>query len=101
MDEYLFKQMADTTPTAMSVEQRLAELYAIMRRIACGTGKPGDRPLAGGVQSFVKGVLTRHGIATDLKPDQVCPYCGRTEPCGLGESPNPPAEVLDQMTDPF
>lgn len=100
-DEYLFKQMADPTPSELSVEQRLAELYAVMRRIACGSGKPGDRPLAGGVQTFVKGVLKRHGVATDLKPYQACPYCGRTEPCGVAEESQPSQEGLQEVTDPF
>lgn len=84
LDEYLFKAMSDPTPAVLSPEQRLAELYAFLRRVACGSGRPGDRPLAGGVELFAKNVLNRHGIAAPT-PDDTCPYCGRAAPCDTVE----------------
>lgn len=75
-DDYLFRQMEDENPQhLLSPEQRLAELYAMIRRIAYGSGKPGDRPLAGGVETFAKKLLKRHGVDPPQDPE-VCPCCG-------------------------
>lgn len=44
------------------IEARLHECYALLFRIAYGSNKPGDRPLAGGLTLDARKLLARHDI---------------------------------------
>ena len=61
-----------------SEHERLQECYLILYRIAYSKGRVGNRPLAGGIEEFVKKVLKRHGLE---RPEDIkrmrCPCCGQ------------------------
>jgi len=60
-----------------SDQERLRECYMILHQIAYGSGRPGDRPLAGGIEVFAKKVLKRHGLERFEDIIRLrCPCCG-------------------------
>ncbi len=77
-----FDDLTKPADSKLTPEQRLVECYIVLRRVAYGSGKPGNKPLAGGVEKFAKLFLERHGISNELNPVPLtCPHCGRPMPC--------------------
>lgn len=77
-----FEELTRPSDTPLTTEQKLDECYQVLCRVAYGSGKPGNRPLAGGVEDFTKKFLTRHNVAVHgSKPVPTCPHCGQPVPC--------------------